>query len=136
MQPEIQELIDDFALFEDWEERYTYLIDLGKTLPPMDETLKTDASLVSGCISKVWMVPEFNDGKFSFVADSDAHIVRGLIGVLMRVYQGRSLSEMQEIDMHAVFRELGLESHITPNRRNGFFSMVQRIRSYSELGSA
>jgi cysteine desulfuration protein SufE len=132
---EIQELIDDFSYFENWEERYSYLIDLGKTLPPMDESLKTDLTLVPGCVSKVWMVPEMNQGQFSFLADSDAHIVRGLIGVLMRVYQGRTPAEMREIDMEDVFRRLGLEGHITPNRRNGFFSMVEKIRSYSDASS-
>jgi cysteine desulfuration protein SufE len=127
MNKEAQALIDDFALFSDWEERYAYLIDLGKQLPPMDAALKTPATLVPGCTSKVWMVTEEKDGKMYFLADSDAHIVRGLIAVLLKIYQGRSPEEIKEIDIKDIFAQLGLESHLSPSRRNGFFAMVGKI---------
>lgn len=122
-------IIDDFALFDDWEDRYRYLIDIGRTLPPMDEALKTEANLVRGCTSRVWMVAEVKDGVFHFVADSDAHIVRGLIALLMRVYEGRAVAEISDIDIEAAFKEIGLDQHLSPNRRSGFFAMVERIKA-------
>ena len=124
------ELVDDFALFDDWEDRYRYLIDLGRKLPEMDEAFKTDATLVNGCTSRVWMVGEVKDGKLHIKADSDAHIVRGLIALLLMVYNERSLEEIAAIDIEAAFKEIGLEQHLSPNRRNGFFAMVERIKSF------
>jgi len=123
----IDELIENFALFDDWEERYRYLIDLGKELEPMPEALKTDDTIVPGCTSKVWMTAEEKDGKYFFLADSDAHIVRGLIAVLLSAYQGRSASEIQNVDIKEKFQAMGLNEHLSPNRRNGFFAMVERI---------
>lgn len=123
------DLVEDFALFDDWEERYRYLIDIGRNLPEMDEALKTDQTLVQGCTSRVWMHSGVTDGVFHFVADSDAHIVRGLIGLLMRVYQDKPVSEIASIDIEAAFKEIGLDQHLSPNRRNGFFSMVERIQA-------
>ncbi len=125
----LSELVENFALFEDWEERYRYLIDLGRTLPAMDEALKTDESFVPGCTSRVWMHPEIRDGKFHFVADSDAHIVRGLIAILDRAYQGQNVSEIGKIDIKGAFEKIGLDQNLSPNRRNGFFSMVEKIQS-------
>ena len=125
----LQELVDDFSLFDDWEERYRYLIDLGRNLPPMDEALKTDETLVQGCTSRVWIYPEIKDGKLTFLADSDAHIVRGLIAILARVYQGQNVHDLKNIDIHSAFAEIGLDQNLSPNRRNGFFSMVERIQS-------
>jgi cysteine desulfuration protein SufE len=132
MNSSIHELIDDFALFSDWEERYAYLIDLGKKLIPMDESFKNENTLVPGCVSKVWMVLEEQDGQIHFIADSDAHIVRGLIGILARIYNGRTRAEISDIDMEEVFRQLGLDGHITPNRRNGFFAMVKKIEAFAK----
>jgi cysteine desulfuration protein SufE len=128
---ELQELTENFALFSDWEERYRYLIDLGRTLPAMDEGLKTDENLVRGCTSRVWMQPDIRDGKFYFVADSDAHIVRGLIAILDRTYQGAKLSDIPGIDIEGAFKTIGLDQNLSPNRRNGFFAMVERIKSYA-----
>ncbi len=128
MTKDINELIDNFAFFDDWEERYRYLIDLGRGLPKMDEALKTDENLVRGCTSRVWMQADISGGKLHFVADSDAHIVRGLIGVLMAAYQDKPLKDIANIDIEGSFKAIGLDQNLSPNRRNGFFSMVERIR--------
>jgi cysteine desulfuration protein SufE len=124
----IEELTENFSLFEDWEERYRYLIDLGRTLPEMDESLRTEETLVRGCTSKVWMVLAVKDGKLCIQADSDAHIVRGLIALLLSAYQGQSMAAAKSVDIEAQFKAIGLEQNLSPNRRNGFFAMVERIR--------
>ena len=126
----LQELQENFELFDDWEERYRYLIDLGRKLPKMDDTLKNDDTLVRGCTSQVWLVPEVKDGVLYFQADSDAHIVRGLVALLAAAYQGQKLSDIPKIDIEQTFREIGLDQHLSPNRRSGFFSMVERIKSF------
>jgi cysteine desulfuration protein SufE len=128
LQYNIQELAENFALFDDWEGRYRYLIDLGRTLPPMDEALKTDEVLVQGCTSRVWMISDMKDGIFYFAADSDAHIVRGLIALLVAAYQGKPIKEIPGIDIATIFRNIGLDQHLSPNRRSGFYAMVERIR--------
>lgn len=124
----LSELKDNFSLFDDWEERYRYLIDLGRALPKLEEEHKTDANIVRGCTSRVWMVSSVDEGIFHFKADSDAHIVRGLIGVLDAAYQGVPVEDIASIDIKAFFDQVGLSEHLSPNRRNGFFSMVERIR--------
>ena len=91
--------------------------------------LKTDDRLVPGCTSRVWMEPEIKDGTFYFVADSDAHIVRGLIAVLHRAYQGKPVAELGSIDVEGAFAQIGLDQNLSPNRRNGFFSMVEKIKA-------
>jgi cysteine desulfuration protein SufE len=128
---ELDEMVDNFSLFEDWEERYRYLIDLGRTLPTMDNALKTDENMVRGCTSRVWMVADIKDGTLHFVADSDAHIVRGLIALLMVAYQDRPVSSLTGINIEEAFKAIGLDQNLSPNRRNGFFAMVERIRSLS-----
>ncbi len=126
----IEEVIENFALFDDWEDRYRYLIDIGRALPHMDAALKTEKSLVRGCTSRVWLVPHVNnDGILTFEADSDAHIVRGLVAILFAAYNGRKLSEISSIDIDAMFKEIGLDQHLSANRRSGFFAMVERIKS-------
>jgi len=130
----LTELADNFSLFSDWEERYRYLIDLGRSLPHMDEVLKTDAHMVRGCTSKVWMIAvKRPDGTYHFEADSDAHIVRGLIALLLAGYQDKSAVEIAQTDVLALFREIGLEQHLSPNRRNGFYAMVERIRALTHI---
>lgn len=124
----IDGLIDDFALFDNWEDRYRYLIDLGRSLPAMDDALKTEDTLVRGCTSRVWMVTNTTDGTLDFIADSDAHIVRGLIGLLRRIYAGQKTTNIAAIDIEATFEKIGLHTHLSPNRRSGFFSMVERLR--------
>lgn len=129
----IDELMDNFALFDDWEERYRYLIDLGSALPQMDDALKTPASKVPGCMSQVWMVMGWDgDGKLTLLADSDAQIVRGLIAVVVAVFAGKNRAEILATDIRDVFGRLGLDQHLSPNRRNGFFSMVEKVQAFAK----
>jgi cysteine desulfuration protein SufE len=128
----IDDLVDDFELFEDWEERYRYIVDLGKNLVPMDEADKTEANKVRGCMSQVWMTCRNDNGSppvLTFTADSDAFIVKGLIAILMELYSGRTPPEILELDATEALSKLGLASHLSPNRRNGFVSMVDRIKA-------
>ena len=125
----LRDLQENFALFDDWEERYKYLIDLGKNLPEMSESLKTEETLVKGCTSQVWLICETKDEKYHFIADSDAHIVKGLIAVLLSAYEGKTANEIAEVDIDEAFEEIGLNQHLSPNRRNGFFAMVERVRA-------
>lgn len=127
----MDELVENFSLFDDWEERYRYLIDLGRTLPAMEEALKTDENLVRGCTSRVWMEIEVRDGILHFVADSDAHIVRGLIALLVAIYQDQPVDKIGATDIEGMFEKIGLSQNLSPNRRNGFFAMVERIRALS-----
>jgi len=128
----IKELVDNFSLMDDWEDRYKYLIDLGDTLPDMPDVFKTDASKVRGCMSQVWMVLGWDgDKRLTMLADSDAQIVRGLIAVLCTVFAGKTVDEIRQIDVEAVFAKLGLDQHLSPNRRNGFFSMVERVKAFT-----
>lgn len=121
-------LAENFAFLGDWEERYAYLIDLGKTLPVFPEDKKNDDYLVRGCTSQVWMLDETHDDIVGFAADSDAHIVRGLIAVLYSIYHGKDKGFVQDFPIEEYFARLGLQEHLSPSRRNGFFAMVQRIR--------
>lgn len=139
--PEMQAVLEDFALFDDWEERYAYLIDLGKRLPALPEAAKTPENKVHGCTSQVWFIVEPQDGhsgRLRFAADSDAYIVRGLIALLLRIFSGKTPAEITALDVQAFFAELGLKQHLSPNRSNGFFAMVQRIkqlaRQYESAG--
>lgn len=127
----LKELAENFALFVDWEERYRYLIDLGRKIPPMEEAGKTDENLVRGCTSRVWLDADIKDGIFHFQADSDAHIVRGLLALLFAAYQDVRVEEISKIDIEAVFKEIGMDQHLSPNRRSGFYAMVERIRRFS-----
>jgi cysteine desulfuration protein SufE len=132
MNMDISELVDNFGLFDDWEDRYRYLIDLGAKMTPMDETLKTEGARVHGCMSQVWMVLGWDhQGRLTFTADSDAQIVRGLIAVLGIVYGGKTKAEIRQIDVEALFGKLGLDQHLSPNRRSGFFSMVENVRKFT-----
>tara|TARA_Y100001936_G_C16000995_1_gene627925 strand:- start:846 stop:1253 length:408 start_codon:yes stop_codon:yes gene_type:complete len=125
----IEELQEAFSLMDDWEERYELVIDLGQQLPPMDDALKNEQTRVHGCTSKVWIVPKpANDDILDFFADSDALIVKGLIGILYCTYSGKTKKEALEIDIEKLFSDLGLSEHLSPNRRNGFFAMVGRIQ--------
>jgi cysteine desulfuration protein SufE len=124
----------DFALLDDWEDRYRYVIELGRSLPPLPDALRTEANKVRGCASQVWLASSAHLGPsgapvFEFLGDSDAHIVRGLIAILFAMYGGKTASEILATDAGALFAELGLKEHITPQRSNGFFSMVERIRN-------
>lgn len=130
--PTLEELVENFALFDDWEERYKYLIDLGKTLPDMDDALKVEQNLVKGCTSRVWLFKvekEAGEGQKTqhFIMDSDAHIVRGLIAILLSAYQDKTSEEIANIDIEGAFRQMELDEHLSPNRRNGFYAMVAKI---------
>ncbi|HAE03014.1 MAG TPA: cysteine desulfuration protein SufE [Rhodospirillaceae bacterium] len=132
----IDDLVEDFELFEDWEERYRYIVDLGKKLPPMPEEEKIEDNKVRGCMSQVWMTSQVDDSTepstLSFRADSDAFIVKGLIAILLELYSGRTPQEITELDATEALTRLGLESHLSPNRRNGFVAMVGRIKAEAE----
>jgi cysteine desulfuration protein SufE len=131
----LADIRSDFALLDDWEDRYRYIIELGRALPAMAPELKTEKNKVRGCVSQVWLVSEAHDRGngsapvLSFQGDSDAHIVRGLIAILFALYQGKPADEVLAIDPAADFDTLGLKDHLTPQRSNGLASMVQRIRS-------
>ncbi len=127
-----QQLIDNFELFDSWEDRYSYLIDLGKKLPPMAEALKTDGALVKGCTSKVWLVHSLNENKHTFLTDSDAHIVKGILYVLLCLFNGKENAEIKNISTAEFMKKTGLEEAISPNRRNGLSAVEQKIKVYSE----
>ena len=129
----IQQALDDleaeFDLLGDWEERYRYVIDLGRELAPLSAEERVDANKVRGCASQVWLVTEPREGgALAFRGDSDAHIVRGLIAILLRLYSGRSAREIAGFDAKAAFEKLGLTGALSAQRSNGLFSMVERIR--------
>jgi len=128
-----EQLIENFALFDTWEDRYQYLIDLGKNLPSLPKEFKTDEYKVKGCTSQVWFLPndeEIKKGRISFEGESDAFIVSGLIEILQIIYNGKTFEEAKSINIEEIFKKLGLEGHLSPTRRNGFFSMVQKIKSW------
>ncbi len=129
MEEDAQELIDSFDLFDDWEDRYRFLIDLGRSLPPLDEAQRTEANKVHGCQSNVWLVAKREDGAIDFIADSDSSIVRGLIGVLQTVYAKRKPEQIMAFDVEGLFKQLGFDSHLSMGRRNGLDGMVKRIRA-------
>ena len=128
----IESLVEDFAFLDDWEDRYRYVIELGRGLPELSEAERVEANKVRGCASQVWMVSEIvrnGEPVLKFRGDSDAHIVRGLIAILFALYSGRTAREIVASDPEAVFGEIGLREHLTSQRSNGLSSMVGRIRS-------
>ncbi|MBP0615648.1 SufE family protein [Jiella mangrovi] len=135
----IDEITTDFELLDDWEDRYRYLIELGRALPDLSPEEMTDATKVRGCVSQVWLVSE-SDGKspphLTFRGDSDAHIVKGLVAIALALFSGRSADEIQTIDAEAVFSRLGLQDHLTPQRSNGLRSMVTRIKTDAREAAA
>jgi cysteine desulfuration protein SufE len=131
---DIDDIIDNFSLLDEWDDRYRYLIELGRELPPLAPEAHSDANKVQGCASQVWLDtivrPNGAGGPvLTFEGDSDAHIVRGLIAILFAVYSGRNAKDILATDAVALFEKLGLREHLTPQRSNGFRSMVERIRS-------
>ncbi len=132
---EIEELIDNFSFLDDWEDRYRYLIELGRGLAPLDDSERNPATKVRGCASQVWLVSHAKgqgpDAVLDFRGDSDAHIVRGLIAVLFALYSGKSARDILTTDEKAAFVKLGLNDHLTPQRSNGLASMVARIKSHA-----
>ena len=128
----IDQILADFEFLDDWEDRYRYVIELGKALEPLPEEARNARNKVQGCVSQVWLDTRLEDDgepTLHFVGDSDAHIVRGLIAILIAIYSGKTARQILKTDAHALFMQLGLKDHLTPQRSNGFASMVGRIRA-------
>jgi cysteine desulfuration protein SufE len=127
----IEELIENFAFFDSWEEKYQYVIDLGRSLEPLAAEYKTDEWKVKGCQSQVWLVPEFKPHSIHFCGDSDAILVKGIIAVVLMIFNDKSPEEIKNVDVAKIFAKLGLEENLTPSRRNGMMSMVEKIKQYA-----
>jgi cysteine desulfuration protein SufE len=128
---EIQnEIIDEFSAFEDWMDKYSYLIELGNELKDLDPKEKTDQYLIKGCQSRVWLIPELVDGKIIFRGESDAVIVKGLVALLLRVVSNQTPQEIMNTDLHFV-DAIGLKQHLSPTRSNGLLSMIKQIKLYA-----
>ena len=137
----VDEIIENFALLEEWDDRYRYLIELGRTLAPLPESVRSDNNKVQGCASQVWLSTEIKPNGaggpvLDFIGDSDAHIVRGLIAVLFALYSGKPARDILKTDAIALFERLGLREHLTPQRSNGFRSMVNRIQRDAQAALA
>lgn len=124
------ELIDEFSLFDDWMQKYEYLIDLGKSLPLIDPQFKTDDHLIKGCQSKVWLHAELQNGKVEYTADSDAIITKGIIAILIRVFSKQSPEDILAADSNFI-NEIGLNDHLSPTRANGLVSMIKQMKLYA-----
>jgi cysteine desulfuration protein SufE len=131
-----EEIVEDFEFLDDWEDRYRTVIDMGKAMPPLDEALKVPATKVDGCASQVWLHPQIADGVYHFQGESDAMIVRGLIAVLHRLYDGLPLAEVLEVDAKAELGRLGLNDHLSAQRSNGLRAMIERIREQAAAALA
>ena len=124
------EIVDEFSMFDDWDERFQYVIDLGKGLPLIDEKFKTEENTIKGCQSKVWVHAEQNNGNIVFTADSDAIITKGIIAILVRTFSNHSPKEILEADTKFI-DEIGLKDHLSPTRANGLVSMIKQIKMYA-----
>ncbi|MFV5696897.1 SufE family protein [Flavobacterium sp. ZT3R17] len=125
-----EEIVDEFSMFDDWMERYEYIIELGKNLPLIKEEFKTENNLIKGCQSKVWLQGEKNDDKIVFTADSDAILTKGIIAILIRTFSNQKASDILEADMSFI-DEIGLKEHLSPTRANGLVSMIKNIKMYA-----
>jgi cysteine desulfuration protein SufE len=137
----IDEIVENFELLDQWDDRYRYVIELGRTLPPLPEAAHTEANKVSGCASQVWLLTQVKpDGatgpRLSFEGDSDAHIVKGLIAILFALYSGKHAREILDTDALALFDRIGLRANLTPQRSNGLRAMVERIRAEAKAALA
>ena len=124
------EIIDEFSMFEDWEERYQYMIDLGKTLPLIEEQYKTEENIIKGCQSKVWVHAQMNNDKIEFTADSDAIITKGIIAILIRTFSNQHPKDIIESNTDFIDK-IGLKEHLSPTRANGLVSMIKQIKMYA-----
>lgn len=129
------EIIDEFSVFEDWMDKYEYIIELGKSVPVIDQEQKTEENLIKGCQSRVWLSSEFRDGRIWFAADSDAIITKGIISLLVRVFNGRTPQEILSSDFSFV-EKIGLKDNLSPTRANGLVSMIKQIQNYAVAYSA
>lgn len=134
MDTQIEQIKSTFEILPDWEERYRFIIDLGKNLEPLEDDERTEDTRVRGCMSQVWLVADEQgmESAMHFRGDSDAHIVRGLIAILLTIYGDKTAQEIADTDINAIFADLNLEQHITMNRRNGLYSMVERIQGLAQ----
>lgn len=128
-----EEILDTLGFFDDWEERYKYIIDLGKQLPAIDESKKTEEFLLRGCQSQVWIDSAVNDGKLFFEVDSDAHIVRGLLAVVLSAYNNKTPDEILDFDIDNFFAQVDLVKHLSPTRGNGLTAMLKKIQHTAQL---
>ncbi len=124
------EIIDDFSIYEDWNDKYEYLIEFGKSLPLLEEQYKTEENRIHGCQSRVWLHAEMKDNKLFFYADSDAIITKGIVGLLVKVLSGHAPKEIAEADLYFI-EKIGLKEHLSPTRANGLVSMVKKMRYYA-----
>ena len=124
------QIVEEFSMFEDWMDRYNYLIELGSDLPPVDPRYKTEEYLISGCQSKVWLHAEYEDGKLHFQADSDALIVKGIVALLVRVLNHQPASEIMNTDLYFIDK-IGLKDNLSPTRSNGLVAMVKKMKLYA-----
>ncbi len=130
---EIQEqIVNEFSVFDDWMDKYNYLIEMGKEVPRIDERFKTNNHLISGCQSRVWLHAENKDGKVYFTADSDAVITKGIVNLLIRVFSGQSPEEILDADTNFI-DQIGLKEHLSPTRSNGLVSMVKQMKLYAQV---
>lgn len=132
----IEQIREDFAFLDDWEDKYRYVIELGEALTPFPEEARDDAHRINGCVSRVWLLPETGGGPDPVIhlqGDSDAHIVRGLVAIMLALYSGRRASEIIATDAEATMAALGLNEHLTPQRANGLRSMVKRIKAEAQV---
>ena len=139
-QPRFEEIVENFELFDDWEDRYRYVIELGREMEPLDDALKAPAYKVEGCASQVWLVPSVDEGsdgvaRLDFRGDSDAMIVRGLIAILHALYSGLPLRDAAAVDAPAELSRLGLEQHLSSQRSNGLKAMIRRIGDLSRAAA-
>ena len=125
-----EEIVDEFSMFDDWDERFQYVIDLGKGLPLIDEKYKVEENTIKGCQSKVWLHAEQNEDKIVFTADSDAIITKGIIAILIRAFSNQKASDILEANTDFI-DQIGLKSHLSPTRANGLVSMIKQIKMYA-----
>ena len=125
-----QNLIEDFSFFEDWTQKYEYMIELSKSLDKMDSSLKNDNNLIKGCQSKVWLNAELKNGKINFQADSEAIITKGIIAILLMVFNNKKPAQIIKSDVSFI-EKIGLKEHLSPNRANGLYSMIKQIKYYA-----
>lgn len=128
-------MISDFEFLDNWEDRYMYVIEMGKALPDLEPALKTDATKVKGCVSQVWLISERDSEKnpvLTFQGDSDAHIVKGLVAIVLEIFSGRHATEILNLDAKSILEKLGLSEHLSPQRSNGLQAMIARIKAEAE----
>ena len=139
MQTDLDTILSDFELLDEWEDRYRYIIDLGKSLEPLSDAAHSDANKVQGCVSQVWLetsIGEGTDPVITYCGDSDAHIVRGLVALVLSIYSGQKSSTIRETNALDILKTLGLDQHLSPQRSNGLKAMVQRIKRDAETALA